>query len=218
MPAAIIIGAGPGIGASVARRFAGGGLPVGVLARSRSTVDAALAELADANVITHGAIADAADESALRAALDDLVGRVGVPEVLVYNAAVIQWDKIGELTVAQHLQAWAVNVVGAITAASHLLPRMVEAGGGTFILTGGMPTPVPQVASLSLGKAGVRALAEMLEAQFGPQGVHVATVTVAGAVAPGTAFDPDDIADTYWRLHQQPPDAWEREVLYAGRT
>ena len=119
---------------------------------------------------------------------------------------------------AQHLQAWAVNVVGAITAASHLLPRMVEAGGGTFILTGGMPTPVPQVASLSLGKAGVRALAEMLEAQFGPQGVHVATVTVAGAVAPGTAFDPDGIADTYWQLHQQPPDAWEREVLYAGRT
>jgi NAD(P)-dependent dehydrogenase (short-subunit alcohol dehydrogenase family) len=80
-----------------------------------------------------------------------------------------------------------------------------------------MPTPVPQVTSLSLGKAGVRALAELLAAQFGPAGVHVATVTVAGAVAPGTAFDPDDIADEYWRLHDQPHGAWEREVLFEGR-
>jgi len=79
-----------------------------------------------------------------------------------------------------------------------------------------MPTPVPDVTSLSLGKAGVRALTELLATRFGPSGVHVATVTVAGAVAPGTAFDPDDIAELYWRLHAQPADAWEREVLYTG--
>ncbi len=217
MTGVIIIGAGPGIGVAVARRFARQGLSVGVVARSRSTVDAALAALTDADVDMHGETADAADESALRGALDQIVERFGVPDVLVYNAAVIQWDPIGELTVAGHLQAWAVNVVGAITTAAHLLPRMAESAGGTFIITGGMPTPLPQVTSLSLGKAGVRALAELLEAQFGPLGVHVATVTVAGAVAPGTAFDPDDIADEYWRLHQQPPGTWEREVLYAGR-
>jgi len=145
------------------------------------------------------------------------VERLGLPDVLVYNAAVIQWDAVGELTVAQHLQAWAVNVVGAITAATHLLPRMAEVGRGTFIITGGMPTPVPQVTSLSLGKAGVRALAELLAAQFGPVGVHVATVTVAGAVAPDSAFDPDDIAEEYWRLHAQPREEWEREVVYTGR-
>jgi len=217
MPGAIVIGAGPGIGVSVARRFARQGLPIGVVARSRSTVDAALTALADTNVGTHGEIADAADESALRAALDQIVEHFGLPDVLVYNAAVIQWDTVGELTAAQHLDAWAVNVGGAITAATHLLPRMAESGRGSFIITGGMPTPVPQVTSLSLGKAGVRALAELLAAQFGPAGVHVATVTVAGAVAPGTAFDPDDIADEYWRLHDQPHGAWEREVLFEGR-
>ncbi len=217
MAGAIVIGAGPGIGVSVARRFARQGLPIGVVARSRSTVDAALRALAGTNVDTYGETADAADESALRGALDRIVERLGLPDVLVYNAAVIQWDAAGELTVAQHLQAWAVNVVGAITAATHLLPRMAEVGRGTFIITGGMPTPVPQVTSLSLGKAGVRALAELLAAQFGPVGVHVATVTVAGAVEPGTAFDPDGIADEYWRLHEQAPDAWEREVLYEGR-
>jgi NAD(P)-dependent dehydrogenase (short-subunit alcohol dehydrogenase family) len=51
-----------------------------------------------------------------------------------------------------------------------------------------------------------------------PAGVHVVTVTVAGTVAPGSAFDPDEIAAEYWRLHTQPPGAWQREVLYAGRV
>jgi hypothetical protein len=62
----------------------------------------------------------------------------------------------------------------------------------------------------------VRALAELLAKAYGPAGIHVATVTIAGAVAAGTAFDPDDIAEHYWRLHTQPVDAWEHEVLHAG--
>jgi len=102
--------------------------------------------------------------------------------------------------------------------AAHLLPRMADAGGGTFLLTSGMPTPVPGVLSLSLGKAGVRALAEALHAQFRPAGVHVTAVTIAGAVAPGSAFDPDEIAEHYWRLHTQAADAWEHELVYHGRA
>jgi len=217
MPAVIIIGAGPGIGLSVAKRFAREGVPVGVIARSRATVDAALSALAGSGVETRGATADAADEEALRSALDELTGHLGVPDALVYNAAVIQGDSIGDLSAARHLEAWAVNVVGAITAAAHLLPRMAEVGKGTYVITGGMPEPVPEVTSLSLGKAGVRALTELLNTQFGPSGVHAATVTVGGTVASGTAFDPDDIAEHYWRLHTQPAGEWEREVVYDGQ-
>lgn len=78
-----------------------------------------------------------------------------------------------------------------------------------------MPVPVPERVSLSLGKAGVRALVELLDGYYGPGGVHAATVTVAGGpVAVGTAFDPDDIADQYWRLHTQPRPAWQREVVH----
>ncbi len=95
---------------------------------------------------------------------------------------------------------------------------MAQAGKGTYVITGGMPEPVPEVTSLSLGKAGVRALTELLDRRFRPSGVHVATVTVGRAVAPGTAFDPDDIAEHYWRLHTQPQEEWEREVVYGGRT
>lgn len=141
-----------------------------------------------------------------------------MPAVVVYNAAVIQADRVGDLSTAQHLASWATNVVGAITTAAHLLPRMAETGHGTYLITGGMPTPIPQVTSLSLGKAGVRALAELLDAQFRPAGVHVATVTVGGAVAPGTAFDPEDIAEHYWRLHIQSRGEWEREFVYRGAS
>ena len=218
MPGAIVIGAGPGIGTSVARRLSRGGLPVAVLARSSATVEGALEALADAPKETLGVTADVTDEPALRGALDQVVDRFGVPDVLVYNAALIQWDPFGELTAAQHLDAWAVNVVGAISAVAHLGPGMAQAGHGTILITGGMPDPVPDVTSLSLGKAGVRALAELLARAYEPSGVHVATITVAGAVAPGSAFDPDEIANEYWRVHTQPAGEWEREVVYSGAT
>ena len=93
---------------------------------------------------------------------------------------------------------------------------MAEAGGGTVLLTGGMPEPVPEVTSLSLGKAGVRALTRILVKAYGPSGVHVATITVAGAVEPGGPFDPDEIAERYWQIHLQSEDAWDHEVLYRG--
>jgi NAD(P)-dependent dehydrogenase (short-subunit alcohol dehydrogenase family) len=216
MPAVIVIGAGPGIGASVARRFAREGFDVGVIARSRATVDAALASVAETAPTARGAIADAADEDALRRALDELMGEIGVPDALVYNAALIRGDSIADLKTAEHLEAWSVNVVGAIHAAAHVLPRMAERGSGTYLVTGGMRVPLPEVVSLSLGKAGVRALTELLDAQFGAAGVHVATVTVGGAVSPGGPFDPDQIAERYWQLHGQAPGSWEREAWHGG--
>ena len=214
MPGAIVVGAGPGVGTSVAQRLAREGLTVGVIARTEATVDDALSALSDYDAL--GVTADVTDEVVLRAALDEIVDRFGVPELLVYNAALIQSDSLGELTAQQHLDAWAVNVVGAITAATHLAPQMMRHGTGTIIITGGMPEPRPQATSLSLGKAGVRALAKLLAAAYGPAGLHIATVTIAGAVAPGTGFDPDAIAEHYWRLHAQPPEAWEHEVIHTG--
>ncbi|MEU2678308.1 hypothetical protein ABZ638_15630 [Streptomyces sp. NPDC007107] len=77
-----------------------------------------------------------------------------------------------------------------------------------------MPEMKPQYVSLSFGKAGVRALVELLDAEYGPSGVHVATVTVGGVVTPGTAHDPADIAEHYWHLHTQPREQWEHEVLH----
>ena len=198
MASGIVIGAGPGIGAAVARRLAREGLRVTVISRSERAIPGALALAADVT-----------DEDALRAALDEAVAAHGVPEVVVYNAGLIRQDRPGELSAQGHLDAWAINVVGAITAAAHLAPRMTA---GTILITGGMPEPEPEVTSLSLGKAGVRALTVILAKQY-PE-LHVATVTIPGAVEPGGRYDPDEIAERYWQLHRQPRAEWEREVLY----
>lgn len=214
MSGAVVIGVGPGIGRSVALRFAREGLPVAVIARSTETVGAVAADLASAGAPVVALTADVTDEVALRGALDKAAAELGPPDVVVYNAAVIQWDALGELSAAGQLQAWAVNVVGAITAAAHVAPGMAERGRGTFVITGGMPEPVPTYISLSLGKAGVRTLVALLDEQYGSHGVHFASVTVGGAVAPGSAYDPDEIAEHYWRLHTQPLASWEREVRH----
>lgn len=210
MSGAVIIGAGPGIGRAVALRFAREGLPVAVVARSEATVRAVVAAVPHAVPL----IADAGDETALRAALDAATDHSGLPDVVVYNAAVIRADSPGDLSVREHQDAWAVNVGGALTAAAHVLPAMARRGSGSFIVTGGMPEAKPRYVSLSLGKAGVRALVALLDEEYGPSGVHVATVTVTGPVAPGTPWDPDDIADHYWRLHDQPKGRWDREIVH----
>ena len=216
MPGAIIVGAGPGIGLSVARRFARGGMPVSVIARSRGAVDAVTNAVRRDGAEVTGLLADSTDEDALRSALDTAEDRYGVPDVLVYNAALVRRDRLGELSAAQLLGTWSVNVGGAITAAAHTGRRMAAAGHGTLIITGGLPEPRPESFSLSLGKAGVRTLVELLDQELGPSGLHVTTVTVYGGVAAGTAFDPDEIAETYWRLYHAPPGEWAREVAYTG--
>lgn len=213
MAGAVIIGAGPGIGMAVARRFAKEGMPIALVARGEIAAGSVTA--LDVPVTTLRA--DSTDEEGLRAALDAATAEHGLPDVVVYNAAIIQADGPGRLSARGHLDAWAVNVVGALTAAAHVAPAMARRGSGSFLITGGMPEPKREYVSLSLGKAGVRTLVTLLDQEYGESGVHVAGVTVAGAVAPGTDFDPDDIAEHYWRLHTQPRDQWAREVVHAGR-
>ncbi|MFB7588667.1 SDR family NAD(P)-dependent oxidoreductase [Streptomyces sp. NPDC056169] len=216
MSTAVVVGAGPGIGKAVAARFAREGYSVAVIARTKETVTQVAEEIRRDGGRVLALTADSTDEEGLRAALDRVGGELGPVDAAVYNAALIRSDAPGELGAQGQLDAWAVNVVGALTTASHVAPGMAERGHGTILVTGGMPRINAGWVSLGLGKFGVRTLVDLLDAQYGPAGVHVASVTVPGAVAPGTAFDPDDIAEHYWRLHTQPQDAWEREVVHGG--
>ncbi|MGW5191551.1 SDR family NAD(P)-dependent oxidoreductase [Kribbella sp. NPDC004138] len=211
MSGVVVVGVGPGIGLAVARRFVREGMSAGLIARSDATVKSAAEEFGSADVLP--VTADVTDERVLRAALDRIVDAYGVPDVVVYNAAMIRSDRIGDLTAQQHLDAFAVNVVGAITTAAHLAPAMAERGSGSFLITGGMPVPKRDYASLSLGKAGVRAVVTLLHLQYGAAGVHAASVTISGGVSPGSLWNPDDIANHYWRLHQQAPAEWIHELV-----
>jgi NAD(P)-dependent dehydrogenase (short-subunit alcohol dehydrogenase family) len=140
----------------------------------------------------------------------------GDPDVVIYNAAIIRADAPGDLSFEELARTFAVNVSGALVAALVTIPRMQVRGRGTFLVTGGMPRPMSNHLSLSLGKAALRALTAMLAEHYGPSGVHVATVTVADEIRPGSAFDPELIAEEYWRLYQQAPAAWQTEHLFDG--
>jgi NAD(P)-dependent dehydrogenase (short-subunit alcohol dehydrogenase family) len=217
MAGAIVIGAGPGLGAALARRFARESLPVTLVARHPESLVEISAQVVEIGARVLSLRASATDESELRAALDTSVAEFGPPDLLVYNAALLRRDVPGELSSAQLLDAYAVNVVGAMTAATHLAPAMAARGTGSILLTSGLPEPAAAFTSLSLGKAALRALADVLAQQLGPDGVHVATVTIRGSIDQGTRYDPDQIADHYWLLHQQPRDEWELDHQFTGK-
>ena len=127
MPGLVIVGAGAGLGAAVAARFAREGMPVAAIARSEAVheVAAAVRTQTSAQVLALRADStDSTDRTALHAAIDIAVDAHGVPDVLVYNAAIIQADLPGELSTRQHLDAWSVNVLGAMDAATPPVTRM----------------------------------------------------------------------------------------------
>ncbi|HET7047925.1 MAG TPA: hypothetical protein VFI54_06595 [Solirubrobacteraceae bacterium] len=103
--------------------------------------------------------------------------------------------------------------VGAVAA-----PVMRGAGSGTILFTGGgfADYPVPALASLSLGKAALRSGATLIADEVASDGVHAASITIVGQVAPGTAFDPDNIAELFWTAHTSGEDTWQTEYRFEG--
>jgi short-subunit dehydrogenase len=208
----VVLGAGPGLGLAVARRFGRQGFTVTLLARHEPDLAALAGELRAERVRVDTVAADVAEPHGFRAALEALTPRA--PGVVVYNAAVTARDGILTSDVDHLLATYAVDVVGAVTAAQVFTPAMRRAGRGTFLATGGRPSP--RHATLSLGKAGLRAAVALLHDELATDGVHVTGVTIGGAVTPGGAFDPARIAETYWDLHTQPVGDWAAEVHVDG--
>lgn len=207
-PLCTIVGMGPGIGLSVARRFAAEGFAIGMISRDGEQ----LREFASALPASKFAVADAGYEPELRQAMRYL----GRPSVLVFNASSGFAGVPTALTRANLIGDFVVNIIGALAAVQESVPAMKAAGRGTIIITGGglALSPSAPLASLSMGKAAQRSLAFSLALELEPAGIHVATVTVCGFVQPGTRFAPENIAQEYWRLHLQKPGEFEREVVF----
>jgi NAD(P)-dependent dehydrogenase (short-subunit alcohol dehydrogenase family) len=170
----LLVGAGPGLGMAVARRFAVGGYR----------------ELYLGN---------------------------GAPGVIVYNAVIGAPDRLLSSSVAHLQAAYSVDVISAIVVAQVAAPAMRAAGFGTILVTGGgfADHPIPALATVSLGKAALRSAATMLGADLEPDGIRVATLTIAGTIVAGTSFDPERIAERYWEVvHVDSP--WQAEFRFTG--
>ncbi|WP_257570842.1 SDR family NAD(P)-dependent oxidoreductase [Streptomyces sp. NP160] len=213
----VVIGAGPGLGAAVARRFAREGFSVVLVARRAEALEELAAQLRSAGAEVEVAVADAADADGFRAALEAVARRTPAG-VVVYNVGLVAADQLLASSPRYLLDALAVDVVGAVSAAQVFTPAMRGAGAGTLLVTGGGPglVPDPEHASLTLGKSALRSAVTVLHDQLAPEGVHVASVTVVGVIAPGTDLDPDLLAERYWALHTEPAGAWSTDVVVRG--
>jgi short-subunit dehydrogenase len=213
----LLVGAGPGLGVAVARRFAVGGYRVTLVARSNDKLGDLAGGLSDTGAEISTIEADASDPEALGARLAVLYRGERAPGVIIYNAVMGAPDELLSATV-DHLQAaYAVDVISAIVVAQVAAPAMKAAGFGTMIVTGGgfADHPIPSLATVSLGKAALRSAATMLGSDLEPDGIRVATLTIAGQIVAGTAFDPERIAERYWDVVQT-DGPWQAEFRFTG--
>jgi NAD(P)-dependent dehydrogenase (short-subunit alcohol dehydrogenase family) len=238
---AVVAGVGPGLGASVARRFAAEGLDVALLARSASSLETLAAELNEERPGSGLAVpTDLGDADEIPAAFERVRAELGPTDVLVYNASAAAWQGLLECSRAEMERALDVGVRGAHLCAQEAVADMLDdrpdAGGtddadgsteaeptrGTVVFTGATSAIRGRggAVGFSAAKFGARGLAESMARELGPRGVHVAHAVIDGGILPptrdvddpGEYLDPDAIADSYWHLVQQDPSAWTLEL------
>lgn len=225
-PCTCIVGAGPGLGAALARRFVDGGHVVALLSRSAGHRDAIVARVAEHGGGARGFECDATDPASVGKAFSRVREALGDPEVLVYNAGMFAVGGLLELDPERFESAWRVNCFGGFLCAREVAAAMQKRGRGTLLFTGATASlrGGARFAGLAVGKFGLRALAQSLARELGPQGIHVGHVVIDGQIgsdaaharAPArgaeTFLDPAAIAETYWQLYAQPRSAWTLEL------
>ena len=161
---AAILGVGPGLGAAVARRFAGEGFGLALMARREESVAGVREEIEGGGGRALTFSADATDPDSVAAAFERVRGELGDPEVFVYNAGAFQMGGILDLSPRQFDDGFRANCAGAFYAARQVLPAMVEAGRGTILLTGATASlrGSARFSALAVGKFGLRALAQSM--------------------------------------------------------
>jgi NADP-dependent 3-hydroxy acid dehydrogenase YdfG len=203
----VIVGAGPNLGAAVARRFGREGMSVGLVARDTAKLEELANVLAEEGITAEFAAADIRDADALGAAIESLAERLGPVEVLEYSPLPAKefMKPILETSVEDVRGPLEFSVLGAVAAARAVLGPMIEAGSGSILFTtgGAAVKPYPLRAGVGISFAGEVAYARMLNEELAPKGVFVGHTAIAGRIAPGEDHEPDDVAETLWRRHTE---------------
>ena len=218
---AVIAGVGPGLGASIARKFVAEGCAVGLFARSSGFIEDLEAELEE----TGNALAvptDVTDSEQVAAGFETVREELGPVDVLVNHASGGAWKNLTELSTGEVDRALSVGVRGGFLCSQEAVADMLDSDGGTVIFTGATSSVRGNGGALafSAAKFGVRGMAESMARNLGPQGVHVAHVVIDGGIRPPNRevenpeeyLDPDAIAESYWHLVEQDESVWTLEL------
>jgi NAD(P)-dependent dehydrogenase (short-subunit alcohol dehydrogenase family) len=216
---ALIVGAGAGLSASLARTLTGAGLKVALASRTTGDLEA-LAGATGAKLYT----CDTAKTAEVEKLFSTLDNDFGSPDVVVYNASARARGPIVDLVPADVEHAIAVSAFGGFLVAQQAARRMLREKRGVIIFTGASASVkgYPQSAPFAMGKFALRGLAQSMARELAPQGIHVAHVVIDGGIKsaarqdppdkPATFLDPDAIAETYLHLMQQSRSAWAWEI------
>ena len=217
---AVITGVGPGLGAALARRFAREGFSLALIARSRLFIDQLAEELPSALPV----IADVSKPADIISAIKEVRKELGVIGVLIHSASSADGNGVIDTTPEQFEQAWRVTALGAFISARETAPDMIEAGAGTMLFTGATSSVRGGGwLAFSSAKFALRGFVQSAARELWPKGIHVAHVVVDGIIASDktdraasnetrTHLDPDEIAEAYWYLANQPRSAWTLEL------
>ncbi|CAM2934673.1 SDR family NAD(P)-dependent oxidoreductase [Prescottella defluvii] len=211
MPTIAIVGAGPGLGLSIAKVFGGHGFDVALISRNKDKLDALVTELAETGITAEGFPADVADPDQLTGALQAAIARFGRIDVLEFSPhAGLTMTSPEDVTLDRLRPQIDALLYGAVAAVQTVLPEMLAAKSGTLLFTtgGGAINPYPMLADANIAQAGQRNWALNLHNTLAEQGIYVANVAInlmigTQAEAPeGVPFRaPDEIALDYWNLH-----------------
>jgi short-subunit dehydrogenase len=218
--AALVVGAGPRLGAAIARRLARQGYTAALISRRAESVAQVGETLRAEGIDAYWEAADVSRPGELTAAIRSLASRAGVIDVAVHNISTWRDAGVLDLAPSELLADLAVGTVSLLTIAQAVAPAMIERGHGTILATGSSAadSPTPGAPSLGLQKAALRVLVRGIAPELALQGVHCATVTIDGFIGKG-AFAPDRIADVYAELVAETDlsaDTWRTVVPYQG--
>ncbi|MEZ2745586.1 SDR family oxidoreductase [Halopseudomonas bauzanensis] len=229
-PVAVVIGAGDATGGAIARRFAREGFTLCATRRQADKLESLVSEIQSDGGTAHAFGCDARSEEQMVALFSDIERDIGPIEVVVFNIGANVRFSITETTERVYRKVWEMAALSGFLTGREAAKAMLPRGRGTIIFTGATASlrGGTGFSAFAGAKFALRALAQSMARELGPQGIHVAHPIIDGAI--DTAFirdnfperyalkdqagilDPEHIAEQYWQLHCQPRDCWTHEL------
>ena len=222
---ALIAGAGPGLGQALMHRAVQGGHRTIGFTRSESQAQVGNQQVGRSSVGSRVLQLDLADPQAVSQQVKELIGLYGAPELVIHNTAQLSIAPFLESEAQTFEALWRNMVLSAFNLAQAVLPAMVQAGRGSFLVSGATASlrGSANFAAFSSAKFALRGLTQSLAREFQPKGLHIAHIILDGLIDtpasrartgrdPARMMKPEDIAEAYWNLAHQPLSTWTQEL------
>lgn len=198
------------MGNHIAEKFAQNEFRVVLMARRQDALDEYVEEFESKGFEAHAEVIDVLNEDSISKAFDSVISKFKSIDVVVYNAAFMAGGNASQLSGDEMVEHFKTDVVGAQVCAAKVIPQMKEQKNGAILFTGGLfgvfPNAYYEFACMSMDKAALRQLAQMLNAELKDDGIFVGIVNIMGTVGEGDEHQPAKIAEKYWELYTEQND------------